>query len=113
MQIIHADSRDYLGRLATGHRPDVIYLDPMYPHRDKSALAKKEMRYARALVGDDADARELLAVALTAARRRVAVKRPRGAPVLPGPKPVAEIASANTRYDIYTLNPINGAGINE
>jgi 16S rRNA (guanine1516-N2)-methyltransferase len=105
MRLIHADSRDYLLKLSPADAPDVIYLDPMYPHRDKSALVKKEMRYARALVGDDADAGELLTAALASARRRVAVKRPKGAPVLPGPAPAAEIASANTRYDIYTVNP--------
>lgn len=108
MRLIHADSRDYLRKLPPSDRPDVIYLDPMYPHRDKSALVKKEMRYARALVGDDADADELLSAALAAARYRVAVKRPKGAPSLHGPKPSAEIASANTRYDIYTVSQLKG-----
>src|SRR3990167_7522368 len=28
----------------TDEAPQVIYLDPMFPHRDKSALVKKEMR---------------------------------------------------------------------
>ncbi len=109
MQVIHADSRDYLRQLSPADRPDVIYLDPMYPHRDKSALVKKEMRYTRALVGDDADADALLAGALTVARRRVAVKRPKGAPTLNGPRPATEIASANTRYDIYTVRQHNGS----
>jgi 16S rRNA (guanine1516-N2)-methyltransferase len=104
MQLIYADSRDYLSKLPSENRPDVIYLDPMYPHRDKSALVKKEMRYTRALVGDDTDAGELLAIALATARRRVAVKRPKGAAPLPGPQPAAEIASTNTRYDIYTVH---------
>ena len=36
-----------------GEPPQVIYLDPMFPHRDKSALVKKEMRVFRPLVGDD------------------------------------------------------------
>jgi 16S rRNA (guanine1516-N2)-methyltransferase len=30
-----------------GEPPQVIYLDPMFPHRDKSALVKKEMRLFR------------------------------------------------------------------
>lgn len=109
MLLIHADSKDYLRQLLPGNRPDVIYLDPMYPHREKSALVKKEMRYARALVGDDMDAGELLSIALASARHRVAVKRPAGAPPLPGPRPAAEITSANTRYDIYTVHLLNGA----
>jgi 16S rRNA (guanine1516-N2)-methyltransferase len=113
MCVIHADSRNYLRQLPADNRPDVIYLDPMYPHRDKSALVKKEMRYTRALVGDDADADELLAGALAAAQRRVAVKRPKGAPKLNGPQPAAEITSANTRYDIYTVQPLNGLELDE
>lgn len=113
MNVIHADSRDYLRKLHAEHRPDAIYLDPMYPHREKSALAKKEMRYARVLVGDDADSGELLAAALRTARHRVAVKRPKGAPNLPGPEPAAEITSANTRYDIYTVSPLNGKETHE
>lgn len=113
MRLIHADSRNYLRKLPPSDRPDVVYLDPMYPHRDKSALVKKEMRYARALVGDDADAGELLSAALATARYRVAVKRPKGAPVLPGPRPASEIASANTRYDIYTVNPLKGTETHE
>ncbi len=103
MCVIHADSREYLQTLSPQNRPDVIYLDPMYPHRDKSALVKKEMRYARALVGEDTDAGELLDIALKTARRRVAVKRPKNAAPLPGPQPTTEIASTNTRYDIYTV----------
>lgn len=111
MQLIYADSRDYLRKLSPENRPDVIYLDPMYPHRDKSALVKKEMRYTRALVGDDEDAGELLAIALITARRRVAVKRPKGAQPLPGLARAAEITSTNTRYDIYIPNSNAGANL--
>jgi 16S rRNA (guanine1516-N2)-methyltransferase len=113
MRLIYSDSQAYLRRLPAAERPDVIYLDPMYPHRDKSALVKKEMRYTRALVGDDVDADELLTTALATALRRVTVKRPKGAPTLHGPQPTAEIASANTRYDIYTVASINGMEIDE
>lgn len=34
---------------------DVVYLDPMYPHKQKSALVKKEMRVFQHLVGSDLD----------------------------------------------------------
>src|SRR5690606_6881060 len=95
MHLVHDDGRRWL---AQGHGPDVVYLDPMYPQRRKQALVKKEMRLLRRLVGDDGDAPELLAAALEAARRRVVVKRPRGAPSLRGPAPAAAITSPNTRY---------------
>ena len=47
---------------------DVVYLDPMYPHKQKSALVKKEMRVFQHLVGADLDADELLLPALQLAK---------------------------------------------
>lgn len=82
-------------------KPDVIYLDPMYPHRTKSALVKKEMRLLRAIVGDDIDAPELLGWALSQRAERVVVKRPKGAPDIHGPSPTFVIKSKNSRFDVY------------
>jgi len=101
LRLVAADSRDFLMGLAEHQRPDVVYLDPMYPHRRKSALVKKEMRALRQVVGTDEDAPELLAVALRRVTRRVVVKRPRSAPMLSGPPPGFQILSPNTRFDIY------------
>lgn len=101
LHLVEADSRVFLAGLPDLQRPKVVYLDPMYPHRRKSARVKKEMRSLRELVGDDEDATELLAVALAHAKRRVVVKRPRLAPVLAGPSPGFQILSPNTRFDIY------------
>ena len=81
--------------------PQVIYLDPMFPHRDKSALVKKEMRLFRPLVGDDLDAPALLAAALALASHRVVVKRPRKAPCIEGAKPSYVLEGKSSRYDIY------------
>ncbi|MBK4988286.1 MULTISPECIES: class I SAM-dependent methyltransferase [unclassified Pseudomonas] len=84
-----------------GEPPQVIYLDPMFPHRDKSALVKKEMRVFRPLVGDDLDAPALLEAALALASHRVVVKRPRKAPIIEGPKPSHSLEGKSSRYDIY------------
>lgn len=81
--------------------PQVIHLDPMFPHRDKSALVKKEMRLFRPLVGDDSDAPALLEAALALATHRVVVKRPRKAPCVEGPKPGYSLDGKSSRYDIY------------
>jgi len=83
---------------------DVIYLDPMYPKRSKQALVKKEMRFARNIVGDDPDITELLTIALHNAQQRVVVKRPRLAPRLSEYPPSHTIVSKNTRYDVYIIN---------
>jgi 16S rRNA (guanine1516-N2)-methyltransferase len=84
-----------------GEPPQVIYLDPMFPHRDKSALVKKEMRLFRPLVGDDMDAPALLEAALALATHRVVVKRPRKAPIIEGAKPSYALEGKSSRYDIY------------
>jgi len=84
-----------------GFEPQVIHLDPMFPHREKSALVKKEMRVFQELVGSDADAPRLLEAALDLATHRVAVKRPRRAPALSGTAPQHVIEGKTSRYDLY------------
>jgi 16S rRNA (guanine1516-N2)-methyltransferase len=106
MNLVTADAIEWLTNLPIEQYPDVVYMDPMYPHRNKSALVKKEMRVLRELVGDDEDACQLLHVALSCAKHRVTVKRPRTAPILNGSvlnnrKPNSTVESKNTRYDIY------------
>lgn len=81
--------------------PQVIYLDPMFPHRDKSALVKKEMRLFRPLVGDDDDAPALLQAALALATHRVVVKRSRKAPAITGEPPGYVLEGKSSRFDIY------------
>lgn len=101
MHPVCAEGAAWLAGRSGAALPDVVYLDPMYPERRKSALVKKEMRLVRAVAGADHDAPALLAMALERARRRVVVKRPRGAAPLPGPPPAAAVTSTNTRYDLY------------
>jgi len=88
------------GDTAVQH-PDVVYLDPMHPPRDKAALVRKEMRLLRAAVGDDADAAALIEPALVMARQRVVVKRPLRAEALDGRPPDWSVSGRTTRYDVY------------
>lgn len=101
MHIINADSKKILASLPPAAFPDVVYLDPMFPLRNKTALVKQEMRILKEIVGDDPDADELLTVARQVALRRVVVKRPRIAPYLNNVLPhSSQIGKAN-RFDIY------------
>jgi len=84
-----------------GVAPQVIYLDPMFPHSGKSAQVKKEMALFRQLVGSDEDANGLLAPALALATHRVVVKRPRIAPDLAQHKPMYRLEGKSNRFDIY------------
>lgn len=80
---------------------DVVYLDPMFPQRNKAALVKKEMRFFQDIVGSDADNHALLRAALRASRRRVVVKRPVSGRYLDEVAPNHSIIGKTTRYDVY------------
>lgn len=84
---------------------DVVYLDPMYPGQDKTALAKKELQLLRELAGGDEDAGALLEPARRSARLRVAVKRPLKAPWLAGSKPAFSLTGTQARFDVYLPSP--------
>lgn len=109
MRLHCANAIDLL-RAWIGEIPQVIYLDPMFPHRDKSALVKKEMRLFRPLVGADLDAPALLEAALALASHRVVVKRPRKAPTVAGCKPGYALEGKSSRYDIYPKKSLKSAG---
>lgn len=96
-----ADARDWLETLPADSLPEVIYCDPMFPERQKTALVQKEMRFFHTVVGSDDDSDGLLAVARRRARHRVVVKRPRHAPELAACKPAFVITGKAVRYDVY------------
>lgn len=105
MRLLEDSSIEWLARPGT-EAADVVYLDPMFPHRDKSALVKKEMQVFRTIVGDDEDSAQLLAAALERARYRVVVKRPRKASAIEGAEPTTRIEGKSSRYDVYAIRAL-------
>lgn len=89
--------------------PEVVYLDPMFPHKKKSALVKKEMRVFQSLVGPDLDADALLPAALAVASKRVVVKRPDYAGWLNEMKPSSAIETKSNRFDLYIQAALRGS----
>ena len=87
--------------LHTPFEPEVIYLDPMFPHKEKSALVKKDMQILQDIAEQDTDADALLHLALTIATNRVVVKRPSTAAFLADIKPQPSIKTKKHRFDIY------------
>ena len=82
---------------------DVIYIDPMFPERSKSAAVKKDLATIQALQSDDcdyADAESLLAWAYRQAVDRVVVKRPAKARPLSAAKPSHSIVGKTVRFDV-------------
>lgn len=82
----------------------VIYLDPMFPKRKKSAKVKKNMRALQDFLSARQTNQQLLVLALTCAARRVVVKRPRYADFLDQIKPDFQLPGKASRYDVY-LSP--------
>lgn len=85
------------------HRSDVIYLDPMFPHKTKSAAVGAESRVLQAFAPppSDQDEQALLDAAWQACEYRVVVKRPIKAGYLAGRDPVASLKGKAIRFDIY------------
>lgn len=106
MHLLTQDSRAYLESLTPEQFPDVIYLDPMFPERQKSADVKKEMAAFHSVVGKDEDADALLPLALAKVNYRVVVKRPRKAPFLNSQAPSYQLEGKSSRYDIYTVKKL-------
>lgn len=108
VHVLHAGSlldKESLHEEFKALKPDAIYLDPMFPERDKSAAVKKDMQILQNLVGSDLDADGLLPAALAVASCRVVVKRPAKAPFLAGQTPSSQIASKKHRFDVYIKQP--------
>lgn len=105
MTLISGNSLNILGKNKKEFH--TIYMDPMYPHKSKSALNKIEMRVIRELVGDDNDSDDIFKLALAVAKNRVVVKRPKGAPFLADKTPTHQITMKNSRFDVYLTNSIS------
>jgi 16S rRNA (guanine1516-N2)-methyltransferase len=98
------DAREALATL----RPQVAYLDPMYPHDEaRSAAPKKELRalqlwHGTAGGGRVDDGAGLFGAAWEHVQSRVIVKRPlKGAPLVPTPAPTHVIKGVSSRFDVY------------
>jgi 16S rRNA (guanine1516-N2)-methyltransferase len=98
-----ADSYSYLKNLSREEYPDVIYIDPMHPVRNKSALVKKDMQALQQMIGTDEDALDLIKLAISRVKQKVVVKWPQKV------RPLLEtnscIEGKTIRFDIYSSKP--------
>lgn len=116
--LVQTDARSYLEqhRHINGQET-VIYLDPIFAPRRKSALGAHKLRALLAISGHDEDADTLLEGAHACAARspqckRVAVKRRLHAPSLcPGTPPSHHIEGRSIRFDVYMHSSKNHFGV--
>ena len=98
MALVEGDSVAGLRNL--GIVPDVVFLDPMFPERSKSAAVKKKFQMLHHLEQPCDDEDELLDAALAAHPRKIVIKRPPKGPWLAGAKPSHSLAGKAVRYDV-------------
>ena len=102
MQAHEGDSIAALRELASSEAapPDVVYLDPMFPERRKSAAVGKKFQLLHELERPCANPEELLDAALAVHPRKVVVKRPVKGPYLADAKPSYSLAGKAVRFDV-------------
>lgn len=108
LSLVQQDAISFLrAAKAEDSQTEVVYLDPMFPHKKKSALVKKEMRAFQLLLGPDQDSEQLLTAAINFAPKRIVVKRPASAAPLENAQdlqPNMAIGSKKHRFDVYLIN---------
>jgi 16S rRNA (guanine1516-N2)-methyltransferase len=101
VEVRRGDAAEGMEGLVREVGPGVIYVDPMFPERRKSAAVKKEMVACRWVAGEDEDAEALLAAALATGVHRVVVKRPAHAERIGRVEPSVVMKGEAVRYDVY------------
>lgn len=103
LQLQQAEARQWLAAAAqdAAGQPDIVYLDPMFPPRNKSARVKKDIALLHELLGSEEDFASLLQAARAAARLRVVVKRPGGKPDASLPAPSFIVPGKTAHFEVY------------
>jgi 16S rRNA (guanine1516-N2)-methyltransferase len=83
--------------------PDVIYLDPMFPSRQKSALVKKKFQMLHKLEQPCEEGCKFLEAALDCKPRKIVIKRPIKGEFLGDRKPDYSISGKTIRYDCIVI----------
>jgi 16S rRNA (guanine1516-N2)-methyltransferase len=83
--------------------PEVIYLDPMFPSRQKSALVKKKFQMLQQLEQPCEEGDEFLQAAIACKPKKIVIKRPLKGEYLGNHKPDYSITGKTIRYDCIVL----------
>ncbi len=101
MQVVEGDSIEAMNKWVDP--VDVIYLDPMFPERQKSSLIKKKFQLLQQLERPCSDEQDLLKAAMNAKPKRIIIKRPTKGPYIADVKPAYSINGKSIRYDCIAL----------
>ena len=79
--------------------PDLIYLDPMFPARQKSGLINKKLQLIQKLEQPCFEEEALFEAAVQANPKKIVIKRPLKGPYLAGKEPGYSVKGKAIRYD--------------
>jgi 16S rRNA (guanine1516-N2)-methyltransferase len=99
MRIHWIDAHDYLHQLSQQDFPDVIYLDPMHPSRQKQALVKKHLQALQTLAEPNKDVAGLILLARHKCKERLVLKWPAKGEKFPDCK--GSMIGKTIRFDFF------------
>lgn len=100
MQLVEGDSIEHLNKRLDP--VDVIYLDPMFPGRQKSGLINKKLQLIQKLEPPCSKETALFDAAMAAQPSKIIVKRPLKSPYLDERVPSYSLRGKAIRYDCYS-----------
>ena len=114
MSLNFVDAGDYLASILDScavspdnsdqfEKPDVIYLDPMFPPRQKTAKVKKDMALLQKILPINEDIDLLLEKALVCAEKRVVLKRPGKLSKQASPKPDFQVPGKSCHFQVFLI----------
>lgn len=101
MHLVEGNSIDLMPDLVRS--PEVVYLDPMFPARQKSGLINKKLQLIQKLEQPATDGDALLEAALRADPAKIIIKRPLKGEYLAGRKPDYSVDGKAIRYDVIVV----------
>ena len=102
MSLKEGDSKELLSGLT--YSPDLIYLDPMFPEKKKSAETKKKLQVLHRIELPCSDENELLKAAISSKPKKIIIKRPPDGDFLGGMRPTYSIERKAVRFDCIALS---------
>lgn len=102
MTLIEGDS--VAGMQTLPFAPDLVYLDPMFPARQKSGLIGKKLQLIQRLESPCAAEDALLDAAVSTGTPKIVIKRPLKGPFLAGRQPNHSVKGKAIRYDVMIFS---------
>lgn len=100
LEFRHGDSFEYLRTVSENERPDIVFIDPMFEAKAKSAKSEKSIQILQQLVEPSPLTEERLSLAIEKAKHRVVVKQNKRAPAF-NVRPSQTFEGQSTRFDVY------------